>query len=87
MAVQDTQRACAVCRASASDSMLFSGVLEGRGSEVAKWLQSPGFESQLFSFFPCSDPPSPVASPMRVCHPHTTQLEKGLYSQSPADNF
>ncbi|CAK0783776.1 hypothetical protein CVIRNUC_006976 [Coccomyxa viridis] len=52
-------------RASASDSMLFSGVLEGRGSEVAKWLQSPGFESQLFSFFPCSDPPSPVASPMR----------------------
>ena len=62
------QGACAGCRASAADSMLFSGVLEGRGSEVAKWLQSPAFESQLFSFFPCSDPPSPVASPMRVCH-------------------
>ena len=60
--------ACAGCRASAADSMLFSGVLEGRGSEVAKWLQSPAFESQLFSFFPCSDPPSPVASPMRVGH-------------------
>lgn len=46
--------------------MLFSGVLEARGSDVAKWLQSQAFEAQLFSFFPCSDLPSPVASPIRV---------------------
>jgi hypothetical protein len=52
------------------ESMSFSGVLEGRGSDVAKWLQSAGFEAQLFSFFPCSELPSPVASPMRVT-PHT----------------
>ena len=45
---------------------MFSGVLEGRGSDVAKWLQSQAFELQLFSFFPCSELPSPVASPIRV---------------------
>ena len=57
------------CRASATESMMFSGVLEGRGSDVAKWLQSQAFELQLFSFFPCSELPSPVASPIRVrCH-------------------
>jgi len=55
-----------VCRASATESMMFSGVLEARGSDVAKWLLSQFFEMQLFSFFPCSDPPSPVASPIRV---------------------
>lgn len=45
---------------------MFSGVLEGRSTDVAKWLQSSAFEAQLFSFFPCSELPSPVASPMRV---------------------
>ena len=54
------------CRASAMESMMFSGMLEGHGPEVAKWLQSQAFELQLFSFFPCSEPPSPVASPIRV---------------------
>ena len=34
---------------------MYSGMLEANGSEVAEWLQGPGFESKLFSFFPCTD--------------------------------
>lgn len=41
------------CRASADN--VYSGMLEASGEAVEDWLQSPGFEEQLFCFFPCTD--------------------------------
>ena len=34
---------------------MYSGMLEANGEDVAEWIRSPGFEYNLFSFFPCTD--------------------------------
>ncbi|KAK9815102.1 hypothetical protein WJX73_007516 [Symbiochloris irregularis] len=39
----------------ASTDNVYSGMLEASGEAVEEWLQSPGFEEQLFCFFPCTD--------------------------------
>jgi len=55
---------------------MYSGMLEANGEDVAEWLRSPGFESNMFSFFPCTDilpstanqvpPPCPHSRPLQI---------------------
>lgn len=47
-------------------------MLEATGSDVCDWLLSDGFESRLFTFFPCTDITPSVANKVRpgACRRH-----------------
>ncbi len=60
---------------------MYSGMLEANGGEVTEWLRSPGFESKLFSFFPCTDILPTSAN--KVCNIRKF-LQEGAYHYWPS---